>query len=880
MTDDPHIEEATRLQNALAILDADDWQALLGLREALAGITATSTSVEESVATGMAAVDAFIEERIEDRPATAADLVMTSQRILRHLRGNTETGSTGPGGLRIFLADRWHVGEEIGNQVLAWEQDHQPDLANVLRTVHTLKGEASMLCLPDLEACCHRLEETVDGCTGNKRCSGILLTLADAITGYLHALHQQLDEIAPDEQSREQPAAISSDGNDAQALDTPSYEDAWSQGMSLPEAADPDTLREFVEEASEHMQGAELALLTIESDGPEPDLLNRMFRAFHTVKGLAGFLGLSREQTLMHRSEDLLDHLRSDPARITGNIRDLLFAVLHAMEECLAALGTAVESGTIAGCPSAVDVLMNLDGALAACARGAAVPDPDPPSDPTPAAQASDVFPMSDTSHEDHDALESATSPASEIFPMRGDKPIGAILVEGGAVEPEVVEGALEQQRRQRVTGIHKKLGEMLVEEGRTSAKDVEAAAKSQASGAPFVSSTMKVEVEHVDSLGNAIGELVIAQNMLGCLPELRDTGSRTVKTVMGQLLRITRTIQDTVTRLRMVPVKPVFQRMNRLVRDVSKKTGKPVAFASEGDDIEVDKSLVDKIGDPLVHLVRNSVDHGLESPHQRAAAGKPEKGQVHLRAEREAGHIVISISDDGRGLNRDGILKRAVERGIVSDGSSMSDDEVWELIFAPGFSTAEQVTDVSGRGVGMDVVKRTVEELRGSVRIQTEEGVGTRVSLIFPLTLAIIDGMLVTVDAVTYIIPTLSMTTSLCLKDQHVSTMAGRHRMLDWQGHQIPLFSLRELFGYPPMAPGQRPMAAIVSDGTRTAALEVDAVLERQQVVLKAIDRSLPDVTGISGSSITGEGRVCLVLDIAAIVSMAGQRTHVAAAS
>lgn len=440
------------------------------------------------------------------------------------------------------------------------------------------------------------------------------------------------------------------------------------------------------------------------------------------------------------------------------------------------------------------------------------------------------------------------------------DRRLGEILVDAGMVSPGELDQALAAQRPDTEAEVRPDT------ESSEPRSDVLRALPSGA-GVP---ATMRVDVERVDVLNDAIGELVIAQNMLTCSPELRQLASRRVATLLAQLDRVTRSIQDMAMRLRLVSIRPVFQRMIRLGRDAGRKLGKDIEVVVDDGGQELDKSVVDRLGDPLLHLVRNAVDHGIEpDARARQAAGKSRSGRVTLRAYRSSGCFCVDVEDDGRGLNHERILAKAVERGLVREHQQLSEEEIANLLFLPGFSTAEKITEVSGRGVGMDVVKRMVEEMRGQVAIRSQAGRGTTVTILLPMTLAIIDGMVVRVGGEQFILPTLSVVTSTRPREDEMASVCGRSRMVAFQGHQLPLVSLRDLLRLPD-APAAHPLVVVVEDGARRVGLAVDELLGRQQVVLKTLGAGLPAVPGVGGATINGDGRVCLVLDVAGLIQLA----------
>jgi len=388
--------------------------------------------------------------------------------------------------------------------------------------------------------------------------------------------------------------------------------------------------------------------------------------------------------------------------------------------------------------------------------------------------------------------------------------------------------------------------------------------------GASTAESSIRVAVEKVDQLINLVGELVITQAMLAqSTQHLEGAEAERILAGIDLLSRNTRDLQESVMSIRMLPMSMVFSRFPRVVRDLAGKLGKQVELKTSGENTELDKGLIERIADPLTHLVRNSLDHGIETPDKRLAAGKPAKGTISLKASHQGGNIIIEVVDDGAGLNRDRILDKARERGLaVHDG--MSDQEVWQLIFAPGFSTAEVVTDVSGRGVGMDVVKRNIEEMGGRVELHSATGHGTRTVISLPLTLAILDGMSVGVGGETYIVPLTLVVESLQPNAEDIKTIAGEGRVVSIRGEYLPLIPLGAVFNLDSALDNPtQGIVMVVEVENGKAALFVDELLGQHQVVIKSLESNYRKVQGVSGATIMGDGRVALILDIAAVARM-----------
>jgi two-component system, chemotaxis family, sensor kinase CheA len=381
---------------------------------------------------------------------------------------------------------------------------------------------------------------------------------------------------------------------------------------------------------------------------------------------------------------------------------------------------------------------------------------------------------------------------------------------------------------------------------------------------------TVKVATTRLDALINMVGELVISQAMVSQDMSKRVGEDQRVARNLSHLEKITRELQDLTMAMRMVPIQGVFQKMSRLVRDLARKAGKEINLVIEGGETELDRNLVEAISDPLVHMVRNSADHGIENGEDREKAGKPRAGKVGLKAYHQAGNIVIEISDDGRGLNKERILKKARDSGLVKEGQELSEQEIFRLIFAPGLSTAEKVTDVSGRGVGMDVVRRNVEALRGRIDIASTEGKGSVFSIRLPLTLAVIDGLVVKVGPERYIVPITSIEQSMRPKPEQLSTVQARGEMCMVRQALLPLFRLHQLFSVTPKSTNPcESLLVLVQDGERRCCLMVDELLGQQQVVIKSLGEATGAIPGVSGGAILGDGAISLILDVPGLMDL-----------
>jgi two-component system chemotaxis sensor kinase CheA len=575
-------------------------------------------------------------------------------------------------------------------------------------------------------------------------------------------------------------------------------------------------LGEFYGEAVEHLQQIEAALLALDQEPDNPEALNSIFRSFHTIKGNAGFLGLVPMQSLAHEVESLLDLARNRQLRLNAAIITEVLRSRDALQALNQQVALALEKGQLPNQIIPVGHLIRAVKRLAANPDAVVAAAPVAVVAPVPQAATPDVV--------------HATSPAPRPEPA--------------PTAPEIPSPPAAVAKA-----------------------PISAAAAQAASGATqkvAAGATVRVNTEKLDSLMDVVGELVIVQSQL--LETARQHGENTgspLQRNVAQLSRITKELQHTAMSLRMIPIKQTFQKMERLARDLARDFGKKVHFATSGEDTELDRTVVEEIGDPLVHMVRNALDHGLETTAKRLAAGKPETGTLHLKAYHQGSNIVIELQDDGAGIDPDRIYRKAVEKGVVVAGAAMSRDEILTLIFAPGFSTAEKVTAVSGRGVGMDVVKRNIEKLRGKIEITSEVGAGSTFKIKLPLTMAIIDGLVVRVGEDRFILPSTSVQRALRPTREMISTVHGQGEVLDLRGKLIPIHRLHRRFGIPHTA--ENPwdgIVVIVEHSGKVSALLVDEMVSKQEVVIKNLGAFMQSLPGVAGGAILGDGNIALILD------------------
>ena len=626
--------------------------------------------------------------------------------------------------------------------------------------------------------------------------------------------------------------SVQPDGGLAAAASTTATADAESiVPILLNLAQDQELLREFYGESMELLQDIERGVLVLEENPTDKGTINSIFRAFHTFKGSAGFLHLAALGELAHELETLLDAVRRADLSINREIIDSILAGADVLNQFTTEIGSQLDGRTTAD-PIAVptrQVLMRVRAALRGDAPAAAATAP---AAPAPQAAAIEM-----------PALVAATPAAS----AQGDEPAAPIappaLSDASIARAVLAEraGAAEPPKATRDAG-------------------------HSATGGGFV----KLDTEKLDALVNLVGELVIAQSMVVQNPDVQGINSLQLSRSLRQLSRVTSELQRNAMSLRMVPIRSMFQKMSRLVRDLGVLQGKQVQLVLEGEETELDRNIVEKMSDPLIHMIRNAVDHGLEHAAERSASGKPATGTIRLSAAHQRGGIVIRIEDDGRGLNAGRILAKAVDRGLVAADAVLSQAEIFALIFLPGFSTVETVTELSGRGVGMDLVLDHIQTLRGKVEIESEPGAGTTFTILLPLTLAIIDGLLVRIGDDRYIIPTLAVCESFRPRAGMISTVHERGEMITVRGRQTPLLRLGNFLGVKSGAASiEEGIIVVVESGGASRALFVDQLIGKQEVVIKSLGRAFENQNLVAGGAVLGDGWVGLILDVDTLVKL-----------
>lgn len=566
--------------------------------------------------------------------------------------------------------------------------------------------------------------------------------------------------------------------------------------FEIPSDSEPGMLVEFVTECTDLVDSAESALLDLEESPNNEELINTVFRAFHTVKGTSAFMGLDPISEYTHSVETLLSMVRDGELPFDMACADITLESIDILKKMLGVVEKS-EAGDPLPKPSGYDRMMKV---------------------------------------------------LNHIFDDE-DSPVEALKKEGRTTPPPA------QQEIQAAAG----------QDADGAADNDVPNSSDRSSQKSEVESTVRVNVGRLDRLIDMVGELVIAHSVVAQDKSISEDSDLMKK--VNHTSKILRELQDTSLILRMVPLRATFHKMNRLVRDLARKAGKSVKFSTMGEDTEIDRNMVDIINEPLVHMLRNSLDHGVEDPEERLQNGKPETANIWLRAYQEGGKVVIEIEDDGKGINKDKVLAKGIEKGLVDPDKKLTDSEIFSLIFLPGFSSADQVTDLSGRGVGMDVVRRSIEQLQGKVEVSSKPGEGTKVSLEIPFTLAITDGMLVKVGDQRFIVPTINIDMTFRAEQDDIYTVMGDTEHVSFRGKSVPVIRLHKLFNIDGAVENLlEGTMLIIKNNNRRYALLLDEVIGQQQLVGKSINMMVK-MPHISGGAILGDGRVGLILDTSAVV-------------
>lgn len=871
--------------------------------------------------------------------------------------------------LSAWVSECEHSLAELESTVVEVEDASDPGelIAEIRRAVHTLKGESGVLSLHVAQKLCHEAESLIDL---RKEQAGPfpvdeLLALLDWMKGYVAALADNPRTAVPphDELLAALTSATGADaestadtGLDAEAEvvseveaeleaaveptvgDGPEHESTDSEPAGEAEDDQPepddgaliefpadvsmdDSLTDFLCEAKEHLASSEEALLDLEQNPEDAELINTVFRAFHTIKGVAGFLNLGPIVDVAHTAETLLDQVRNGAIALTPAYSDLTLQSCDMLSQLIGHL----EDGPAPTQAQFSDLVNRLKRATEGDIEEVA---PAKPNDDMfvplgeilvrmEIATEDEIVSALDRQQEGAERLRGLLMEAdltnvdsvenALVSGAEGAEIVRSMLVELGFATEDQLDDAIEAKKESG-----KRLGELLklskdqlrdaLREQRRSRRedanastgaDGQAQAKARIpqpsakpapggaskAGGPAgarkrVDQTVKVNTGRLDNMVTMVGELVIAQQMVVQDPTIQGLTAQRIQRNLGHVGKIIRDLQEVAMSLRMVTVKSTFQKMARLVRDISVKSGKKISFRMEGEDTELDRNVVEEIGDPLVHMIRNACDHGIESVDDRVKAGKAETGELTLSAYHQGGSIIIDVKDDGKGLDREKILNKAIERGVYTpdrDPSEIPDAEIYNLVFLPGFSTADKVTDISGRGVGMDVVRRNIEALRGKAEIDSTPGRGSVFRMRLPLTMAIIDGMVVRVGSQRYVIPTLAIEQSFRPTEDQLSTVVDRGEMVSVRGSLLPIYRLRRVFNLDEgIEDVNEALLIVLETNDSRCCLMVDEIIGQQQVVIKSLGDGVGSIAGVSGGAILGDGLVALILDVGGLVNLA----------
>ncbi|MDY0212640.1 MAG: chemotaxis protein CheA [Desulfuromonadaceae bacterium] len=741
-----------------------------------------------------------------------------------------------------FVQESQDMIEQLEPTIIELGQDADPDTINaVFRLFHSMKGSAGFLEFNHITNVAHSAENLLDNVRSGKlklqpEHVNLLCESCDFSKEALEHVSETYSDAAMAHKAAEMVEKLKDIMEQEYGVVAESAQE--SSGTAEPESdydsntiikkADDDTdeytlditdemVERYIQEAEELLESAEEGLLEWEKNPSNTDSLSLVFRNIHSFKGNSGFFGYANLEQLSHNIENVLDNIKNGGSFRVDNPFEVLLSATDALKDCVSNLASHGGKDYIEELEHHIEALQDL---------------------PTPR--------------------------------------LGELLVKQGIINEEDVRSVLSIQK--------KSLGEHLIQMGKVSQEQVAQSVKIQKSEkksiklperkptkttAPAKRQDIRVELTKLDSLINLIGEMVIAENMLIHNPDLEGMELENFNKAAQQMTKLVRELQEMAMVIRMIPVSGLFRRMIRLVHDISAKAGKKVDLKLFGEGTEVDKTVIETITDPLVHLLRNSMDHGLEPPKERVAAGKNETGTVKLSACHEEGEVWITIEDDGRGLNREKILAKAVQNGLVEgDGSDLPDRYVYNLIFQPGFSTAEKITDISGRGVGMDVVKQNLEKIKGKIDVSSVPGKGTIMKLRIPLTLAIIDGMLVRVGDVHCIVPVLAIREAFRPQAESITVTPDNQELVRVREAFLPVVKLHELLSVEPdNRELEEGILIVLEHQDRFVCLQVDEIMGQQQTVIKGLSEYIGNVNGCSGCTILGNGDICLILDVGSLV-------------
>lgn len=621
-----------------------------------------------------------------------------------------------------------------------------------------------------------------------------------------------------------------------------------------------DIVNDFIVETTESLNSLDEKLVLLEKDPDNLDLLNSVFRSAHTIKGAAGFLGFNQMVEVAHHAESLLNKLRQGQIKNNPQITD---AILKAMDMLKTLLYNVKEkTGREEDIAGVLTAIKNVEASEPAPAQA------QPDAVPQPMPETNAPAPVNN-----EDAVKEVSQSPSSFEEKEKPKMLGEVLLEKKMITEEQMQEALADQRG------NEKLGDVLIRKGFIKSEDISAALSSQGRSAETShETTIRVDIKRLDNVLNLVGELVLGRNRLMRLAgdlEVKyedDQIASAIRETTSNINLVTTDLQIAVMKTRMQPIGRVFNKFTRMVRDLARLKNKDIELTLIGEDTELDKTIIEEIGDPLVHLVRNSVDHGIETPDVRVQMGKDPKGRLELSAHHQGNNIFITIEDDGRGIDPNVLREKAVEKGIMSreEAAGMNDKDILNVIFMPGFSTAKEITDVSGRGVGMDVVKTNVAKLNGSIDIDTEIGKGTRITVSLPLTLAIIQALMVEAGKEIYALPLSTVTEILRVGADEIKTV-DKKEVIYVRNTVFPLARLSNLLDKPSEC-SERPYIVLITMGDKHVGIMVDALHGQEEIVIKSMGEYLSNTKGIAGATVTGNGQVVLILDIMGIFAQITQ--------
>jgi two-component system chemotaxis sensor kinase CheA len=674
----------------------------------------------------------------------------------------------------------------------------------------------------------------------------------------------------------------------------------------------------FLEEARENVQNLNDSLLSLENDKKNLEILNEIFRIMHTLKGMAGTLGFDELAKLCHSMENSLDNIRNEKIKINDQVVDLLFKGLDALDDSLNDIqdGGKGHTDSVEKTNEKFEILLKEGKVLKDSDSNTSITKKEEkieePKKELENLSENEFFVDMDeqTKETMKKVYEKAEEDNLKFYFIKVILKEGVQLklarafmivhkfeelnseivysnptseeIEEEKFDRELIFGVISNQPKNKMVSAIKSVSEVEVvlieeygeklfekeeiEELEKEEKEIKKEDDKASKKKVKTTQSIRVDIKKLDELMNLMAELVISRSRI--LETLKKYSIKEVDESLSQLSRITLDLQNIVMKVRMVPVAFVFNRYPRLVRDISKDLKKEINLIIEGEDTELDRTVADEIGDPLIHLIRNSLDHGIESPEKRIAKGKPKTGTIKLSARHEGNGVIIEIEDDGKGLDREQIINKAISKGIIDQqkAQTLSDEEIFNLVFEPGFSTKEKATELSGRGVGMDVVKSTVESLNGTVSIESEKGKGTKVTIRLPLTLAIIEALLITVNSQVYAIPIANIDTTQKISDGELKEVQDREVFM-LRGEVIPIVRLREIFGYERKQNDEQENIVIIKAGNKKFGVIVDKLLGQDDIVIKSLGSLLTDVKEFSGGAILGDGSIALILDVASLI-------------